>query len=127
MRELQQRQKIKKRLYSLPALAILFIITILVVRGTYGIVEKQRESAMHVEELKAKVASLSLRQKELSEDISRLKTDEGIDTEIKTKFNVSKEGEHVAVIVDPSVEDSSSSATTSPWYKKAVHKLMSLW
>jgi cell division protein FtsB len=127
MRELQQKQKMKKRLYSLPALAALLVVTVLILHGTYGVLKKQRESAMHVKELEAKVEALSNRQAELKTDISKLQTDEGIDTEIKTKFSVTREGEHVAVIVDPKDESDDSATTTPHWYSGIIDKFFSLW
>lgn len=117
----------KKRLYSLPVLVVLLVVTVLILRGTYGVMKKQQESAEYVKDLKVKVASLKDRQEELKTDISKIQTDDGLETEIKNRFSVSKAGEHVAVIVDPEAEATNSATSTDNWFKKMIHGLTSLW
>ncbi|CAN5118576.1 hypothetical protein BH11PAT3_BH11PAT3_2940 [soil metagenome] len=127
MRELQQKQKAKQRLYSFPVLIILGLVTFLIAHGAYSVLKKKQESAVYVAELQTKVEDLSNHQYEVKSNISRLQTEEGIDTEIKKKFSVSKAGEHVVVIVDPRVPTSHVEATSTPWYTKFINKLKYLW
>jgi len=129
MKELQQKQRIKRRIYSTPALVIFLIVIIFVVRGTYGVVMKDRESALSVANLKAKIATLSDRETQLKTEIARLGTDEGKDTLIKEKFSVSKAGEHVAVIVDePNATSSSSAVRSEPnWLERLWRGFLNLW
>lgn len=126
MKELQQRQQLKKRLYSLPALVFLVFATLLILRGTYVVIQKERESARMVKELQAKVSSLSERQEELKNNISKLETDEGIDAEIKERFSVSRPGEHVVVLVDQDTPEATSTPHKEPWYKIWMEKMKSL-
>src|SRR5512132_4047822 len=100
MRALQRRQRIKQRLYSAPLLAAFFVFTLLIARGAFLIMQKERQSAAEVLALETKAAALSEQEKRIGDEIDRLKTESGIDEEIKQKFNVSAEGEHVAVIVE---------------------------
>ncbi len=129
MRELQQKQRIKHRIYSIPVLVGFMIIIIFVIRGTYGVVMKNRESAQSVNNLKAKMATLSDREAQLKAEIARLGTSEGIDTLIKEKFSVSKEGERVAVIVDESNTSVSSSTgeTKINWFQRLWRSFLDLW
>lgn len=117
MRELQQRQKIKSRLYSIPALLALLVFAIFVAKGTVAVVQKETESAADVQALKTKIATLSNEQASMKDDIASLNTQAGIDKEIKEKFNVSEPGEHVAIIVDPANSTTSEATSTKPWYK----------
>src|SRR5690349_8289223 len=119
MKELQRKQRIKRRLYSLPILALMLIITVFFVHGAYTVMKKEYLSAKYVEDLQAKVVDLSDRQVELTKSTARLETEEGIDEEIKSKFSVSKEGEHVAVIVDRPEAKAATTTTEKPWYKRA--------
>ena len=48
------------------------------------------------------LSSLEQRDKELSSRIDRLKTDRGLEEEIRKKFNVAKDGEGVVIIVPKS-------------------------
>jgi cell division protein FtsB len=126
MRELQQRQKIKSRLYSIPALLALLIFAIFVAKGTVAVVQKETESAAEVQALKTKIATLSNEQTSMKDDIASLNTQSGIDKEIKEKFNVSEPGEHVAIIVDPANSTTSEATGTKPWYKIVWDDIMSV-
>ena len=118
MRELQQRQKLKSRLYSLPALLALLIFAIFVAKGTFTVVQKEQESSTDVQMLKQKISTLTSEQTAMKEDIASLNTQAGIDQEIKTKFNVSEPGEHVAILVDPTNSTSTGATSSRPWYKQ---------
>lgn len=124
MKELRQKQIVKRRLYSTPVLIILLIITGLIIHSTYKIVQKYRESAGYVNVLKQKANDLTTRETQLKGDITRLGTDEGIDTEIKEKFNVSKEGEKVAIIVDQADNSSNTATSTEHWWKRLWGSIM---
>ncbi len=127
MKELQQKQKIKRRLYSLPALVIMFIIVGFALRGVYGVVIKNRESAQYVTNLKEKMAVLNAREIELKAEIARLETSEGVDKLIKEKFSVSKEGEKVAVIVDRETRSTSTESIQMNWFQKLWRGFLGLW
>ncbi len=127
MKELQQKQKLKRKLYSTPALIALLVITIFAIRGAYGVVVKDRESQRYVDNLKAKITLLSARESELKVQIARLGTDEGIDTLIKEKFSVSKEGEKVAVILDRDDKSTSTSQVELNWLQKLWRGFLDLW
>lgn len=118
MRELQQKQKAKQRLYSLPVLGALTVVLLLIMNGTYNVWKKKHESSLHVIELQTRVESLKARELELQANISRLQTDDGIDTEIKKKYSVSKEGEHVVVIVDPKTATTTIPIVKKAWYQR---------
>lgn len=118
MRELQRKQKLRQRLYSIPSLIGLFIIAILLTKGAVGVINKERESASRLKDLEEKAAALVVREGELKDGIARLKTEEGIEDEIKEKFSVTQEGEFVAVIVDDRNASSSDDDGGKTWYKK---------
>src|ERR1035437_1515309 len=124
MQELRQRQVIKRRLYSTLSLIFFTIITLLLIRGTYVVVLKELESSSKMKALNASKQSLVSRQAELKNSIQSIQTDSGIEKEIKEKFNVSKSGEHVVVIVDPKTIASSSMPISTPWYKKLWDSIM---
>jgi cell division protein FtsB len=125
MRELQQKQRMKRRLYSTPALVLLAFITFLFVRGTYVVLEKKSESARSVELLEAKAVALRQKQVELTDNIESLKTAEGIEKEVKEKYNVAKEGERVVILVDREATTTDNTAVSKPWWQKAWSAIMS--
>lgn len=118
MKELQKKQKIKRRLYSIPSLLFLLIIALLLARGAVGVINKERESSRQAKELEDRMTSLTAREQELKEGIENLKTEEGIRDEIKERFSVTQEGEYVAVIVDDRRSATSTDDENLTWYKK---------
>lgn len=118
MRELQNKQKAKRALYSLPSIVLLLIVTIMLMKGAIGVISKERESKDHLEALDSKITALALREEDLKNDIGRLQTQEGIKDEIRDRFSVIEEGEHVAIIVDDKKTSTSTDLTDKPWYKR---------
>lgn len=118
MRELQRKQKIKRVIYSIPSLIILLVVAFFLVRGATAVINKERESSARSKDLKEKMITLTAREQELKEGISRLQTEEGIKNEIKERFSVTQEGEYVAVIVDDRRVSSSTDGSAMPWYKR---------
>jgi cell division protein FtsB len=100
MKELRDKQNFKKALYSFPALIVLVIVAFLLARGAASIVAKERESASTIEVLEEKNAALKERQVSLREEVERLSTMEGIIEEIRAKFNVTRPGEHLAIVIE---------------------------
>jgi len=124
MQELQKKQRVRRIIYSLPLLIVLFIITFFLAKGAIGVMNKERESSRISKDLEEKAKIFSLREQELEEDIARIQTEEGIKDEIKERFSVIQEGEHVAVIVDERNSSSSTDDSTLPWYRKFWNVIM---
>ena len=118
MKELQRKQRIRRIIYSVPSIVLLSLVAFLLANGAVKIADKELESSARVRDLEVKAAALVLRGQELKEDIARLETEEGIKEEIKDKFNVTQEGEYIAVIVDERRSATSTDASELPWYKR---------
>jgi len=104
MREFQERKKqkvvLQKVLSSRWTLILFLILLIFLVKGNIRIFKNY----LHVkekynEDLKA-YEDLKRREIELNRDIERLKTEQGLDYEIRKKLDVSKENERVIKIID---------------------------
>jgi len=118
MRELEKKQKIKRRIYSWPVLICLLFGVLGLMRGAVAVLEKRALSERELENLQAKVIELKDREDKLQSDIKRLKTPEGIDEEIKEKFSVAEEGEKVVIIVDDKPEEATTTVEIVPWYRR---------
>lgn len=101
MKDFQQRKKVRRVLYSRNVIIVLSIITILLVRGAFGVMQKNIESKKNVALLNTQLEDARVKNQELTKNIAILSTEEGVESEIRQKFSVSKDGEQVAVIVDP--------------------------
>lgn len=104
MREFQERKReqqvIRGRVYSKTSLLILFLILIFTARGVVNVYAKERESKRELANVELQRSQLATRAASVRESGNRLKTPEGIESEIRSKFDVAKEGEGVIVIVD---------------------------
>lgn len=110
MKELRDKQRFKNTLYSLPVLALAAIIVLLLGKGAASVLMKERESARTLQSLEEKNKALNERYEELKEDVARLGTEEGILEEIRSKFNVTRPGEHLAIVVS----EEKQATTTEP-------------
>ena len=118
MRELQQRQRFKRLLYSVPSLVLLSALTLVLAKGAVGVLSKERLSEEQARILSEEAEALALRKNELKDDIASLETETGINEEIRRRYSVTQEGEHLAIIVDAKKSATSTDEGRKPWYKR---------
>ncbi|HAE36709.1 MAG: hypothetical protein UR85_C0013G0006 [Candidatus Nomurabacteria bacterium GW2011_GWF2_35_66] len=87
-------------------LIVLFCILVLFMYNIIGLIEKERETANKKNIILSNIETLRNREKSLSLDIEKLKTEEGIEETIRDKYQVVKEGEKMVVIVDEEKKES---------------------
>ena len=117
MREFQGKHRFKKFLFSKVAVFILFIMIFFFAKATLDVYFKEKESAKNLAEAQGEYTDLATRQATLQGDINRLSTDEGVDEEIRTRYNVAKPGENVLVIVSTSTATTTQEKPESWWDK----------
>lgn len=94
------KQKSKKNImYTIPVLVLFFVLLFFVGRAALNTYGKMTESSVRRSQAEAELAELEGRFDELSKKVEYLETEKGIEEEIRTKFNVAREGEKVFVIV----------------------------
>lgn len=97
-----QQRKDPMRLMWRRLLAVgLLILVAIALRGAWGVYKKSQESRELKIEAEATLSDLESREKELRADISALKSDRGVEAELRERYDLAKEGENVVVIVDP--------------------------
>ena len=87
--------------HSPVALLALFCLLVLFAYNMVGLISKERETSKKKELVLAQIDTLRSREKGISSDIAKLKTDEGVEETIREKYQVAKEGEKMVTIVDP--------------------------
>ncbi len=117
MNEFQRKKRLHRMLYSKVSITLLAILTILIIRGSIAVVQKERQSRKNLEKVEAELIVAKEREKTLEEDIKTLSTPTGIESEIRSKYNVRKEGEDVIIVVEPESQEDSSSTESSFWSK----------
>lgn len=100
----QERKKLRKILYSKVSLAILFGVLFMAGRGVWRIQEKVSVARAERDLAERSFADMQLRTEELEASLARLKSERGIEEEIRQKFTVALPGEEVVVVVDESAK-----------------------
>ena len=103
MREFQERNKVKKRVYSKTVLLGLFLFLILITKGAFSVYAKERDSREEMERILKQKQELQARLDTMNGHNELLKTEAGVEAEIRNKFDVVKQGEGVVVIVDKEI------------------------
>lgn len=103
------------------------MVCFFLVKGTFGVMLKERASASKVGELEEQSQALELRETELNSEIAKLQTEEGIIEEIRDKFSVTREGEYVAIIVNDRPEATTTEKTVSDRFKEWLEKIMRMF
>ncbi len=124
MREFQQKQIFKEKLYSKTTVFILLVLALLLAKGAVNIYIKERESRKNKEEAELELINMQNRAEELKQASERLKTPVGIEQEIRSKFGVAKEGEKVILIVE---EEETAPVVEKEGFLEGVFKALKFW
>lgn len=128
MLDFQQKRKAKSLMYNRVTIVILFVVVLFALHSTWVVYKKQRESQTLREVSEKKVGELSVREKEIDDKIKALDTQQGIEKEIRSKFNVIKGDENMVIVLDDeNASTSQVSTTTSFWQKVKSFLLFGKW
>lgn len=100
MFEFHEKRKLKKILFSRGMLLLLFVLTACMVYGAHNAYKKKEVASARREELAAELAALEHRASELEGDIEELEDSRGIEAELRSRYEVGKEGEEMIVLVE---------------------------
>ncbi|MEI6528675.1 MAG: septum formation initiator family protein [bacterium] len=122
MLEFQEKRKIRKMMYSKPALIVLFIAIVFLLKEVYDIYQKQQISRQNYDRVATSVESLKSREKMLTSELDRLSTNQGVEAEIREKFNVVKPGEEIIMVINSSSSEADQTAGNSEqnWWQKFI-------
>ena len=79
-------------------LVLILVVAAVVSNATWNVYQKQRAAQEKRHEAARRMERLTEREAFLTSELSRLATERGIEEEIRKKFRVTKEGEHMVVI-----------------------------
>jgi cell division protein FtsB len=122
---LNKKKTYKKFIYSPLTLLILFLFLLVILRAVWGVYKKQEISAQYLEKEQEQLASIEARHKELAASVDYLKTDKGIEAEIRSKFRVVREGESVAVIIggDATTTPTTVTSPSKSWFSRLLDSI----
>ncbi len=104
MREFQERKKNKQRLYSIWSLVGLLLVIGLFTKAVVNVYEKAKSTRQDLERLEAQKNDIESRYNSITKESDSLKTNDGLESVIRQKFDVAKKGEGVIVIIDKTVQ-----------------------
>ena len=95
----------KRMVFRLGLVIVFGILVFFIARATWNIYEKNSVARKERNESREELKNLEERHTQISSDLEKLKTDRGLEEEIRSKFQVSKPGEHTIVLLDPKKEE----------------------
>lgn len=99
MLDFQQKRKVRGVIYHPVTLGILAILCLFAIHSTWAVYRKKTVSEESKNSSLKHVENLRERDAELVYKMERLKTEQGIEEEIRSKFSVAKEDENVVIVV----------------------------
>jgi len=76
------------------------IVIIFFFFNMFGLVSKMKDTIKNKKIVEDKITELEKSKEKLNSDIDSLKTDEGVEKNIREKFGLAKEGENMIMIID---------------------------
>lgn len=104
MLEFQRKRNKRKILYSKLSVLVLCIFSIMLLKGAIGLYSKAQASSEARQISENELKELTKRKAFVESEISRLRTSEGIEKEIREKFSVAKPDEELVVMIASAVE-----------------------
>lgn len=112
MRNFQHKRNWRNVLESRPVLILMGILLLFFAYGMVGFVSKMADTIKNRQIAENKIAELQKNKENLSTNIAKLKTDAGVEENIRDKFGLAKDGEGLIVVVDdknaPATDESTS-------------------
>lgn len=100
MLDFQQKRKMRSLAYHKVTVVILGLLALLVLRSVWVVYNKQKESQELLIIAENKVKELEARDSVLKAKIANIKSERGLEEEIRAKFNVAKVGENVVIMTE---------------------------
>ncbi len=124
MRSFQKNTRFKRMIRSKAFLAFLGAVVIFFGYSLFSLISKMEETSKNKKLAQEKLNQLENEKWKLSSEIGSLKTDKGVEENIREKFGLAKDGESMIMIVDdknkPLAPENSSSGFFSfikNWFK----------
>ena len=122
MFDFQEKKNIRRFFYAKPTIVIIFAIIVLSVNSTYKMYKKAAETRGEKNISFNENKALEERKNELLVRIGELKTERGLEEEIRNKFRVVKSGEEVVIVVESKEAIAgavfASGTSTVSWFDK---------
>ena len=100
MRNFQHKRDWRDIMQSRPVLVFLIVLVFIFAWSVFGFMGKMKVTIENKKIAENQAIELKEKKDKLLSDITKLKTENGVEESIRTKFGLAKEGEGLIVIVD---------------------------
>jgi cell division protein FtsB len=119
MREYEQRYTPARLLLRRAILIGLLVVFVALAQGTWHAYLKERETKAGRQRAEDELIHLKKRSSDLEGKVYRLKTDQGVEEELRAQFNVGHPGEQLIIVVNPEEENQEPIVSDdAPWWKR---------
>jgi cell division protein FtsB len=88
----QERKKLRKILYSKYTLVVLLLVLVWVAKGAWGVHQKAKIAISERDIVQHSFDDLTARTTELNASLDRIKSQKGIEEEVRQKYTVARPG-----------------------------------
>jgi len=121
---LRSRQKLWHRIaFSWVTIVLLILLSLLLARSVFSMYQKNNRARERAQDAQIELTKVEERKALLSKSLEHIKTSKGVEEELRKKFDVAREGEHLLVIVDKEVKPEVKTKETS-WFGGLWRKLV---
>lgn len=113
----RQRQRVARVWYRRLITLVLVIAVFGLAQGVWGVYQKERETSRNRERVEQQLAALSSREAELRDELAYLRTERGVEEELRQQFEVGREGEEMLLIVERPVESTENESEKRSWWQ----------
>lgn len=118
MFDFHEKRKIRRVIYSRYSIGFLLFLALVLGRSVYERFTIEREMAEKLDGRTSELEALKLRAALLETKVEHLKNERGIEDELRSRFDVVKEGERVVILLDDPKESSVQPLPKSPESKQ---------
>ena len=101
MFDFEEKQVVRRIIYSKVTIFLLALVTLFILKGVWTAYRESKITRINKELAQRELEELKERGENISSEIEILKTKEGEEGEIRSKFGVAKSGEKMVLIIDP--------------------------
>lgn len=116
MKKIGQRDRAVQLVWKRLAWVALLVLVVILGRAAWDMYMRWKEATKYQERATAELSGILERETELRKDIASLKDGHGVETALRDRFGLAKEGEGVIVIVDEEVVE--NAAESSSWWAR---------
>ena len=123
MKEFQKKQKIERKIYSKTTVIILVVVVAWLAWSVWGAAGNKWQSHKSRSEAEERLADLKAEYGELTAEAEWLKTSQGMEEEIRERFDVARSGEKLVILVDAKPIATSSETEKHSFWENIWNKI----